>query len=65
MAMESPPYIPGKTTMAAGVGYYQKQVGTAVAVRRTMDNGRLSIVGGVAPSAGGVGVRVGGTGVLQ
>ncbi|MBS0344350.1 MAG: YadA-like family protein [Proteobacteria bacterium] len=65
MAMESPPYIPGKTTMTAGAGYYQGQGGAAVALRRTADNGRWSVVGGVAPSSGGVAARLGVSGVLQ
>ncbi|MDB5830168.1 MAG: hypothetical protein JWQ73_4388 [Variovorax sp.] len=63
MALESAPYIAGKTTYAAGVGYYQSQGAIGVALRRTADNGRWSVTGGVSASAGGVAVRAGVSGI--
>uniref|UniRef100_UPI0033653B9F YadA family autotransporter adhesin n=1 Tax=Variovorax fucosicus TaxID=3053517 RepID=UPI0033653B9F len=64
MAMESAPYIPGKLTYAAGLGYYQSQSAVGVSLRRTSDNGRWSVTGGASVSpAGGVAVRAGISGV--
>lgn len=63
LAMESAPYIPGKTTYAAGAGYYQSQGAVGVSLRRTADNGRWSVTGGVAGSSGGIAARVGVTGI--
>ena len=64
MAMESAPYIPGKLTYAAGVGYYQSQSAIGISWRRTADNGRWSVTGGVSASpAGGASARVGISGV--
>ncbi|AMM24554.1 ESPR-type extended signal peptide-containing protein [Variovorax sp. PAMC 28711] len=65
MAMESAPYVAGKLTYSAGLGYYQQQTAAAVTLRRTADNGRWSITGGVSVSSGGVGARVGISGVFN
>ena len=65
MAMESAPYIAGTWTYAAGVGYYQQQGAIAVSVRRTSDNNRWSLTGGVSATRnGGVGARMAVTGIL-
>ena len=63
MALESAPYIAGKTTYAAGMGYYQSQGAVGIALGRTADNGRWSVTGGVSASAGGVAVRAGVSGI--
>jgi trimeric autotransporter adhesin len=63
IAMESAPYVPGKVTYAAGAGYYQNQGAVGIALRRTADNGRWSVTGGMSASAGGVAARVGIAGV--
>ncbi|MDP9920987.1 autotransporter adhesin, partial [Variovorax boronicumulans] len=65
MAMESAPYVPGKTTYAAGMGYYQSQGAVGISLRRTADNGRWSVTGGVSTSAGGLAARVGIAGVFE
>ena len=65
LAMESAPYIAGTWTYAAGVGYYQGEAAMAISVRRTADNNRWSITGGVTQSThGGVGARLAVTGIL-
>lgn len=63
MAMESAPFVPGKVTYAAGAGYYQNQGAIGIALRRTADNGRWSVTGGMSASAGSVGARIGIAGV--
>lgn len=63
LALESAPHVPGKTTYAAGTGYYRNQGAVGVALRRTSDSGRWSVTGGVAASAGGVAARLGVSGV--
>jgi autotransporter adhesin len=66
IAMESAPFLPGKLTYAAGMGYYQSQTALGVSLRRTADNGRWSISGGVsATGAGGVATRVAVSGVFN
>ncbi|MET3474310.1 ESPR-type extended signal peptide-containing protein [Variovorax atrisoli] len=60
MAMESAPYVPGKLTYAAGMGYYEQQAAMGVSLRKTADNGRWSVTGGAsATSRGTVALRVG------
>jgi trimeric autotransporter adhesin len=60
MAMESAPYVPGKVTYAAGMGYYEQQSAVGVSLRKTADNGRWSVTGGAsATTRGSVGFRVG------
>ena len=63
LAMEAAPYVPGKTTFAAGTGHYQSQGALAISLRRTADNGRWSVSAGVAASTNGVGLRAGVSGV--
>ncbi|MCZ4501119.1 MAG: hypothetical protein JWQ74_3676, partial [Marmoricola sp.] len=66
MAMESAPYLPGKLTYAAGMGYYQSQTALGISQWRTADNGRWSLSGGVSASGvGGVGARVAVSGVFN
>ncbi|MFM9923164.1 YadA-like family protein [Variovorax sp. H27-G14] len=66
MAMESAPYVPGKLTYAAGMGIYSGESAVGVSLRKTAENGRWSVTGGVsAASAGTVGVRVGISGVWE
>ncbi|TDR32051.1 trimeric autotransporter adhesin [Hydromonas duriensis] len=66
LALEAAPYIPSKLTYAAGVGYSGGQTALGVSVRKTADNGRWSISGGVAGSAkGGVSGRLTFTGIID
>jgi autotransporter adhesin len=66
MAMESAPYIAGKVTYAAGMGYYASQSAVALSLRKTSESGRWSITGGVsATTSGGVAVRAGISGVWE
>ncbi|MGL4767357.1 MAG: YadA family autotransporter adhesin [Formosimonas sp.] len=52
--------IPGKTTVKLGVGYFNGQTAMGVSARKTADNGRWSITGGVSGSAkGGVAAGAG------
>ncbi|WP_246012009.1 YadA family autotransporter adhesin [Hydromonas duriensis] len=65
LALEAAPYIPGKLTYYSGVGYSGGQTALGVSLRKTADNGRWSISGGVAGSdKGGVNARVGFAGVI-
>lgn len=65
MAMESAPYIAGTWTYAVGAGYYQNEGALAVSVRRTADNNRWSLTGGVSGTRnGGMGARIAVTGIL-
>ena len=66
MAMESAPYIPGKYTYAAGAAYHGGENAVGVTLRKTADNGRWSITGGVAAaSQGDPSVRIGISGVID
>jgi autotransporter adhesin len=65
MAMESAPFLPGKTTYAAGTGYYQGQAAAGVTLRRTSDNGRWSITTGISGSGAGIAMRAGVSGVFD
>ncbi|SFQ39272.1 Coiled stalk of trimeric autotransporter adhesin [Variovorax sp. OK605] len=66
MAMESAPYIAGKFTYSAAMGTYSGQSAIGVSVRKTAENGRWSVTGGVsAATAGTIGFRVGITGVWE
>ncbi|HWW06208.1 YadA family autotransporter adhesin, partial [Collimonas sp.] len=66
MSMESAPYVAGKITYSAGYGYYQNQNAIGVSLRRTADNGRWSLSGGVSgTTAGGIAARVGVSGILN
>jgi autotransporter adhesin len=64
MALESAPYVAGKVTYSAGLGHYEGQTAVGASLRKTAENGRWSVTGGVsATSAGTVGVRAGISGV--
>ncbi|MEM4990142.1 ESPR-type extended signal peptide-containing protein [Collimonas sp. H4R21] len=66
MSMESAPYVAGKITYSAGYGYYQNQNAIGVSLRRTADNGRWSLSGGVSgTTTGGVAARLAVSGVLN
>ncbi|MGE8571274.1 MAG: YadA-like family protein, partial [Acinetobacter amyesii] len=66
MALENAPYIPGKYTYAAGAAYHGGENAIGVTLRKTADNGRWSITGGVAAaSEGDASVRVGISGVIN
>ena len=47
MALEAAPYIPHKLTYYAGFGYSGGQTAFGVSLRKTSENGRWSISGGV------------------
>ncbi|WP_041741065.1 ESPR-type extended signal peptide-containing protein [Collimonas fungivorans] len=66
MSMESAPYVPGKITYSAGYGYYQNQNAIGISLRRTADNGRWALSGGVSgTTSGGVAARLAVSGVLN
>ena len=65
MSLEEAPFIPGKTTFAAALGYYRNEGAVGVALRRTADNGRWSISGGLSGSSGGVAARAGLGGIVN
>lgn len=66
MSLESAPYVPGKWTYAAGVGYYQNQSALGISLRKTSDNARWSVSGGISGTTyGGVAARVGVAGVIN
>ena len=66
LAMESAPYVPGKYTYAAGAAYHGGENAVGVTLRKTADNGRWSITGGVAAaSEGDPSVRIGISGVID
>ena len=66
MALESAPYIAGKYTYAAGAAYHGGENAVGVTLRKTADNGRWSITGGVAAaSQGDPSVRIGISGVID
>lgn len=63
IALESAPYIAGKLTSYAGVGYSGGQAALGVSVRKTAENGRWSLSVGVARSNAGTSGRVGVTNI--
>ena len=66
LALEAAPYIPHKLTYYAGFGYSGGQTAFGVSLRKTADNGRWSLSGGISGSAkGGVSARVGVTGIID
>ena len=66
MSLENAPYIPGKYTYAAGAAYHGGESAIGVTLRKTADNGRWSITGGVAAaSQGDPSVRIGISGVID
>ena len=66
LALESAPYVAGKYTYAAGSGFYNGQSALGVSLRKTADNGRWSLTGGVAAaSQGEASFRIGINGVID
>ncbi|AOA58800.1 ESPR-type extended signal peptide-containing protein [Acinetobacter larvae] len=66
MAMESAPFVAGKYTYAAGAAYHGGENAIGITLRKTSDNGRWSITGGVAAaSQGDPSVRIGISGVID
>ena len=66
MALENAPYIPGKYTYAVGAAYHGGENAIGLTLRKTADNGRWSITGGVAAaSQGDPSVRIGISGVID
>ena len=66
MALEAAPFVAGKYTYAAGASYHGGENAVGVTLRKTADNGRWSITGGVAAaSQGDPSVRIGISGVID
>ncbi|ENU46853.1 hypothetical protein F984_01860 [Acinetobacter nosocomialis NIPH 2119] len=66
MAMENAPFVAGKYTYAVGAAYHGGENAVGVTLRKTSDNGRWSITGGVAAaSQGEPSVRIGISGVIN
>jgi autotransporter adhesin len=66
LALEAAPYIPQKLTYYAGFGYSGGQTAFGVSMRKTSDNGRWSISGGISGSEkGGISSRIGVTGIID
>jgi autotransporter adhesin len=64
MGLKQAPAVSGRTTYYAGVGGYRSQAALGVSLRRTADNGRWSLEGGVSGNRLGVGGYIGISGVL-
>ncbi|WP_440465438.1 YadA-like family protein, partial [Psychrobacter sp. ASPA161_6] len=66
LSLESAPFVPGKLTYAVGAGFHGGENAVGASLRRTSDNGRWSLTGGVATaSEGGASARVGISGVIN
>ncbi|EPK8679189.1 trimeric autotransporter adhesin Ata [Acinetobacter baumannii] len=66
MALENAPFVAGKYTYAVGAAYHGGENAVGVTLRKTSDNGRWSITGGVAAaSQGEPSVRIGISGVID
>ncbi|MCT9386093.1 trimeric autotransporter adhesin Ata [Acinetobacter baumannii] len=66
IALENAPFVAGKYTYAVGAAYHGGENAVGVTLRKTSDNGRWSITGGVAAaSQGEPSVRVGISGVIN
>ena len=66
MAMETAPFIAGKWTYAVGAAYYGGEQAVGATLRKTADNGRWSLTGGVATGTeGDPSVRIGISGVID
>ena len=66
MALEAAPYIPGKYTYAVGAAYHHSENAVGVTLRKTANNGRWSVTGGIAvASQGDPSVRIGISGVIN
>ena len=65
MSFEPAPYVAGKWTYAAGTAYHSGEQGVGLSLRKTADNGRWSMTGGVAGATeGSVSFRIAASGVL-
>ncbi len=53
MALENAPFVAGKYTYAVGAAYHGGENAVGVTLRKTSDNGRWSITGGVAAASQG------------
>lgn len=66
MALEAAPYVPGKYTYSAATAHHNGQSALGVTLRKTADNGRWSLTGGVAKgSEGEPSLRLGVSGVID
>ncbi|EPL7538422.1 hypothetical protein QFX42_003770, partial [Acinetobacter baumannii] len=66
MALENAPFVAGKYTYAVGAAYHGGENAVGVTLRKTADNGRWSLTGGVAAaSQGDPSVRIGISGVID
>ncbi|WP_409187562.1 hypothetical protein [Acinetobacter sp. V110_1] len=66
MALENAPFVAGKYTYAVGAAYHGGENAIGVTLRKTADNGRWSLTGGVAAaSQGDPSVRIGISGVID
>ena len=66
MALESAPFIAGKYTYSAGAAYHGGESAIGVTLRKTSNNGRWSVTGGIAAATqGDASVRIGVSGVIN
>lgn len=66
MSLENAPYIAGKFTYAVGAAYHGGENAVGATLRRTADNGRWFLTGGVAAaSQGDPSIRIGISGVID
>lgn len=66
MAMESAPFVPGKFTYALGTAYHAGESALGAVLRKTSNDGRWSLTGGVAAATEGkASVRFGVSGVID
>lgn len=66
MALETAPYVAGKWTYAAAASYHGGENAVGVTLRKTADNGRWSLTGGIAAaSQGDPSFRIGISGVID
>lgn len=66
LALDSAPYVAGKYSYAVGAANYSGENAIGATLRKTADNGRWSMTGGMSTATqGGTGVRIGVSGVLK
>ncbi|WP_058949022.1 YadA-like family protein, partial [Acinetobacter bouvetii] len=66
MALETAPYVAGKWTYAAAAAHHAGENAVGVTLRKTADNGRWSLTGGIAAaSEGDPSFRIGISGVID
>ena len=66
LALESAPFVAGKYTYAAGAAYNGDESAIGVTLRKTADNGRWSLTGGIAAATeGDPSFRIGISGVID